>query len=267
MRDPSFGWRTDLMLRRLAGSDVIDREDYLLVRTPADPEFRWGNFLYVPSAPEPAGIARWIDVFAAEFPDAGHVAIGVEGQRLDGEVLAACAEAGLNHEATIVLTATEPRPPARSNHDALIRPLWTDEDWEQAQCLRRIVDDDPGSVEFQARRMAEKRALCERGHGQWFGAFVDGRMVSGLGVFSDGSGVARYQDVETHPGCRNRGLAGTLVHHAGTYAVRRLGATVLVIVADPGCHAVRIYRSLGFSDSCRQLQLYRVRTGPVGGVS
>jgi hypothetical protein len=48
-----------------------------------------------------------------------------------------------------------------------------------------------------------------------------------------GDGYARYQHVETDPAARRRGLAGTLVWHAGRYGREVLGASTLVIVADP----------------------------------
>ncbi|RJQ81049.1 GNAT family N-acetyltransferase [Pseudonocardiaceae bacterium YIM PH 21723] len=101
------------------------------------------------------------------------------------------------------------------------------------------------------------RELTDRGKGSWFGAFQDGRLVASLGVFTDGSGLARYQSVDTLPGYRNRGLAGTLVHHAGQYALTELGARLLVIQADPGYHAIRVYRSVGFADAETAVSLQR----------
>jgi predicted GNAT family acetyltransferase len=70
----------------------------------------------------------------------------------------------------------------------------------------------------------------------------------------DGKGVARFQDVQTAPEDRGRGLASTLVHRASTYGLTEGGAQTLVMVADPGYLAIRIYRSLGFSDTESQLQ-------------
>jgi predicted GNAT family acetyltransferase len=86
--------------------------------------------------------------------------------------------------------------------------------------------------------------------------FEDGRLLSSLGIVSDGSGLARFQSVETHPAARRRGLASALVHHAGKAALDR-GAKRLVIVADPEYHAIGIYRSLGFVESETQVQLTR----------
>ncbi|MFD0539585.1 GNAT family N-acetyltransferase [Actinomadura luteofluorescens] len=109
-----------------------------------------------------------------------------------------------------------------------------------------------------AAKLAEERRLCEAGDATWFGAFVDGEMRAGLGIFHDGQGLARYQHVETHPAFRRRGLASALVHFAGVEAMRR-GAGTLVIVADPAAEAIRVYRSLGFTETERQVRLQRVR--------
>lgn len=81
----------------------------------------------------------------------------------------------------------------------------------------------------------------------WFGAFLGDRLVSSLGLFAVPGGLARFQDVETHPELRGRGLAGTLVHHASRHGLERMGARTLVMVADPDYLAVRVYRSVGFS--------------------
>ena len=59
------------------------------------------------------------------------------------------------------------------------------------------------------------------------------------------------------PRCAPQGLAGTLVWQAGQYALDQLGARALVILADPGEAAIRIYRSVGFTDRETQLSLQR----------
>lgn len=104
-------------------------------------------------------------------------------------------------------------------------------------------------VTFATRKAADDRAVVEAGHGAWWGAFVGDRLVSAMGLIDAGSGLARYQSVETHPDFRNHGLAGTLVHRVGCYGLEELGARTLVMLADPGYPAVRIYRSVGFVDT------------------
>jgi ribosomal protein S18 acetylase RimI-like enzyme len=117
--------------------------------------------------------------------------------------------------------------------------------------------DPEGWQGFTGRRLLAMRQMQAQGFGAWLGAFLAGRMVSGLGVFGDGSGVVRFQNVDTHPEHRNQGLAGTLVHEASRYAQREMDARMQVIVADQTGPAIRIYRSLGFHDAETQVQLQR----------
>jgi predicted GNAT family acetyltransferase len=106
--------------------------------------------------------------------------------------------------------------------------------------------------------------MCEAGLGTWHGAFLGGDLVAQMGVVADpSSGLARYQNVETHPGFRRLGLAGTLTWHAGCSALAELPPEgTLVIVADPDDVAIRVYRSLGFTDTEPQVGLARPPADP-----
>jgi RimJ/RimL family protein N-acetyltransferase len=257
----SLGFRSDLMLLSLQGSDIEQREGYLVVRTPTNPTFHWGNFLLLEDAPEAGSVRRWIDAFRREFPGADHLALGVDGTSGDAGKADELAAERLETERSTVLSAAAIRPPARPNRDADFRMLDADNDsdWDAALSLQEAnfppMDDDG---EFARRRLSGHRELQARGHGGWFGAFLGDRMVSGLGIFGDDSGLARYQNVDTHPDFRNRGLAGTLVHFAGQYAFEQLRARSLVIVADPDYTAITLYRALGFDRTEIQVQLTRV---------
>ena len=78
-----------------------------------------------------------------------------------------------------------------------------------------------------------------------------------MGLFTASPGLARFQNVKTHPDARGRGLAGTLVHRVSRYGFDELGAQTLVMVADPEYLAIRVYRSVGFADTEHQLQAER----------
>jgi ribosomal protein S18 acetylase RimI-like enzyme len=255
----SLGYRTDLALLQLGGSLVEDRGDHLVVRTPQNPGYWWGNFLLLDRAPTPA--SHWLARFAVEFPDARHLAIGVDSP--DGTVadLDGFAAAGLRVDSSTVMTADAVRPPAHPNTDAEYRALTSDDDWAQRVELRvaaREVGHSEASYRDHAvRTSAVLRRLTEAGHGAWFGAFLGGRLVASMGLIAAGGGLARFQAVETHPDTRRRGLAGTLVHHTARYGFGRLGVRTLVMVADPDDVAIRIYRSLGFTGTETQLQAER----------
>lgn len=260
MRVRSLGFATDLMERRLAGAEVADRGDHVLVHSPRNPEFYWGNFILVPGPLGPGDAARWRREFASEFPAARHLAIGIDGcDGAAGEV-GDLVTAGANIDTSIVLTARsliEPIPVA-----AELRPLASDEDWRQLLALRRVIETEEwpvtdASERFTRNRVAEQRMLVEAGHATWFGAFADSVLRASLGVVFASGHPARYQSVETDLGWRRRGLAAALVHLAGRTILSGSVANRLVIVADPAGPAIKLYRRLGFADRERQVQVQR----------
>ncbi|MEV0230808.1 GNAT family N-acetyltransferase [Nonomuraea sp. NPDC050786] len=258
MKIVSLGFRTDVMLLKLGGSVVTDHGTHLVVRTPANPGFYWGNFLLFDSPPRTGDAARWSALFTAEFPAAKHRAFGVDGViGLAGDT-AEHEALGVTVELSTVLTADRLVPPA-ATPQADIRALSSDDDWHQAveldlACYDRLDDD---IRRFAERRVTGYRHLCEAGHGSWIGAYVEGRLRAGAGLFAVGAGLARFQNVETHPGFRRRGLASAVLYHAAQHAVPDRGIHTLVIAADPDDHAIRLYRALGFADTEQQAQLYR----------
>ncbi|GGK91975.1 GNAT family N-acetyltransferase [Deinococcus radiotolerans] len=263
----SLAYFTDVALRRQEGSAVQRGPTCTVVRSPANPTFWWGNFLLMPALPAPGDLSAWAAAFTREHPHAAHRVFGVDvpGPALSGPAADEFRAAGYDVRADTVLTAARTHPPRRLNRDATMRVLDTDADWDSALALREAVNAaDPhghephGYREFATRKLAAYRAAQAAGHGAMLGAFDDhGQMLSGLGIFDAGDGVARYQNVETHPDARSRGLAGTLVHHAGEWARERLGSRTLVIVADPDYHAQRLYESVGFTPTEVQVALER----------
>jgi ribosomal protein S18 acetylase RimI-like enzyme len=265
VRIESIGWQTDLRLRELEGAEILTRADHLLVRTPENPGFRWGNFLLLGTMPALGEAERWLKRFGEAFPAADHVALGVDGAPTDTAALTALQELGLRAELTCVLSASRLTSPTKPTPDGQLRPLRSDEDWRRAIELSLAADAEhegqAGARTYMKRRMAAVRRVCEAGHGSWFGAFRDGEMVAGLGIFATGEGVARFQSVDTHPAHRRQGLATHLLLAAAEHARGRLGARTLVIAADPDYHAIEIYRALGFRERGRQLQLERLAPG------
>lgn len=254
----NLGYRTDLMLLQLGGSELTDKGEYVVVRTPANPAFWWGNYLLFRTAFAPGDTAERLDTFQREFPDAAHRSLGID--TTDGTIGSEdeLRAAGLEIERSTVMSAREVKEPARPNDTSQYRFLASDDDWEQLVELTLIsatMEVDDAYREFNRRRVAADRAVCEAGHGQWFGAFDGDRLQASLGLVTDGSGVARFQIVQTHPDDRGRGIASTLVHRASRYGLDELGAHTLVMVADPDYLAIRIYRSLGFDDNEVQVQL------------
>ena len=276
-RITSLGFRTDVALRVLEGAEVTDRGDYLVVRSPGHPDFWWGNFLLLACWPGPGTGDSWLARFAAEFPLARHVAIGVDRAGVDGAGVDGAGEggageggageggvtpaeflaAGLEPLRDTVLTCAAVGPPPHPSAAAEIRRLESDADWRQSVDLALRCFDHSEPRDYLEARAAARRRLTRAGRGAWFGAFAGGRLLAQLGLFDAGDGYARYQHVETDPQARRRGLAGTLVWHAGRYGREVLGASTFVIVADPADVAIRVYRACGFADRQRQFAFER----------
>ena len=257
----SLAFRTDLALLERGGTEVTDRGTHLVVRTPGNPTFYWGNFMLLSEPPTDANVGDWLTAYDAEFPDGRHRAFGVDDIEDPSGVMAPFVEAGMSLYTGAVMTAQTVHEPPRPNREAVYRRLESDDDWTQRVSLAASCNDDQPPAdyfEFATRKAASERANAEAGHGAWWGAFVADRMVSGLGLYRASDGLARFQSVETHPDARGRGLAGTLVYHASRYGFETLGADTLVMVADPDYLAIRVYRSVGFNETEYQAQVQQM---------
>ncbi len=258
------GWRTHLFFPRFDAT-VIDRGDHVVVRTPQNPTFWWGNFLLFPQPPVEGDEARWRVRFDAEIrahqPSTRHLAYGIDADRPHA-MPADFAAAGFRHGHESVLTlepqalAAAPRalPPG-----FVLRPLDIERELDQAVELQ--VATDSGRFEpvayrvFRRRQMARYAAMQRAGRGAWFGVFADrGRtLVADCGLFrGDGpdAGLGRFQFVSTHPDWRRRGLCSALIHGVCRHGFERLHLERLVIGADPADVAIGIYRSVGFTRAC-----------------
>jgi ribosomal protein S18 acetylase RimI-like enzyme len=258
MEIASLAYRTDLALLQHSGSTVEEHGAYLVVRTPHNPTFWWGNHLLLPEGAVDEEAARmWVATFEDEFPEARHRTFGVDGTAGELADVAGFAALGMETEVLSVMTATEVRPPPRPDTDTTLRPLSSDDDWAQQVELSMVGEGFGYDRAFCTARTTAERSLVEQGYGAWWGAFDGDVLLSSMGLFLASPGLARFQNVKTHPEARGRGLAGTLVHRTSRYGFDELGVHTLVMVADPDYLAIRIYRSVGFAATERQVQVTR----------
>lgn len=251
MQVRSLGYRTDLIFPRFDG-EIIDRGNYLVIRTPSNPTFYWGNFLLFSQPPKEGDLRRWRDLFATEIgvpPAFEHQTFGWDSPEGEEGAIEPFLQAGFRADRSVVLAATEPKPPARRAVRVHVRRLTADRDWQQAINLQ-VICRESGSDEadyriFRQRSMERYRRMDEAGLGNWYGAFSDHRLVADLGIFRDGD-LGRYQSVETHPDFRRQGIAATLIYGAGQHALAANHLKRLVMVAETESAPARLYESLGF---------------------
>jgi ribosomal protein S18 acetylase RimI-like enzyme len=255
MKLESLGYQTEVLLRHFEG-EIIERPDYFVLRTPRNPGYRWGNFLIFAEPPKAGDLAKWKAIFAKEIgtpPDYVHFLFGwddVEGEMGEAQEF---LDAGFELVKTVVMTAQSVTPP-KVNRDCIIR-IFQKEDWAEWIALQRASNlaeaeneresDDDSFQRYLENKASEYQRMIEAGLGQWFGAYLDGQLVATLGLFV-WNGLGRFQQVDTHPNFRRRGLAGTLVYHAAQQGFQKVNAQTLVMCADPDYVAVGIYESVGF---------------------
>jgi hypothetical protein len=243
-------YRSEVAITGFDG-EVIDRGAYLVLRTPQNPGYYWGNILVFAERPRAGDAARWFDIHAAEFaphPDRALIFTWDEASGAPGEDADFLAR-GMQRDLGVCLRATAVRRGPKHDSTLEVRALAEDTDWQRAEaCLVRAFQRPGLDAEMQRtfviRQLARYRRMVAAGLGTWFAAFVEGRAVGCLGLVAQGA-VGRFQLVGTDPDFARRGVCSTLVYEA---ALRGLEAhDELLIVADATYHAAGVYRAIGFS--------------------
>jgi ribosomal protein S18 acetylase RimI-like enzyme len=269
----SLGWQTDLIFARFDG-EIVDRGEYLVVRTPGNPTFWWGNFLLFHRAPQFGDLALWTAAFeneiAARQPESRHRAFGIDSRArlvLPDDFAAAGFE--LNEATVLTLRAAQRRA------DATPRPVEFEFSvLELPQDSILVVDKHVavdaaryeviGYREFAERQVARYAAMQVAGLGHWFGLFArvgeQRVLAASCGLFRDpasADSLGRFQYVSTHPDWRRRGLCAALVDAVCIYGFEEMGIATLAMVADPDDVAIGIYESLGFKRGVSTWQFER----------
>ncbi|MGW8225900.1 MAG: GNAT family N-acetyltransferase [Anaerolineales bacterium] len=262
MQVKSLGYRTDLIFPAFDG-EIIDRGDYLVVKTPSNPTFYWGNFLLFENPPQTGDHVRWPKLFGQEIgqpPHISHETYGWDTTQNELGVIQPFLESGYLVENSVVLTANRKTLASKSSPEFTFRRLETEDDWmqsieNQVLCRESVFSEDSYRV-FWREQATRYRAMVSQGIGSWFGAFSGTQLVGNLGIFSSDK-LARYQSVCTHPNFRRQGVAGTLIYEAALFAMKQYQAETLVIVAKANSSAERLYRSNGFQVAEHQVGLMK----------
>ena len=255
----SLGYKTDLMFFRGGSTRILEREDYLSIESPENPTYYWGNFLLFRQPPAEGDFERWEALFRAEFAGSPHVrhrSFGWDDPEGRHGEIEPFLDAGYELEDSVVMTATNVKLPEGFNPSVTVKRLETDEEWGAATDLqilcRGAAYEAVGYAEYTRRKMGTYREMASRHAGGWFGAFIDGELVGDLGLFVE-DGVGRFQSVETDPGYRHRGVCKTLVKVTSEYALEKMGAELLILVATHNAPVVDVYQAVGFRSTERQV--------------
>ena len=255
-------WATDI--DKLPSDRVVQRRDrYVVVRTPGNPGFWWGNLLVFDDPPARGDRVRWEQLFDAEFGDEPQIEHRTFAwDRVDGEIGEAQAEfvaVGYEIEDTVGLVAAldQIHPHPRENREVTVRVLDPVQGadrplWEQVVELQAVGRDQESSEpedvfrEFARGRLDELRDTFRAGRGAWYVALLGaGTVVGSCGVVVTGN-RGRFHAVDTAAAHRRKGICSRLVVEAAHRSAERYGATRFVIAAAADYHALGLYESLGF---------------------
>lgn len=255
--DLGLGWRSHLLACAFGG-EIVERDDCIVVRSPSNPSYYWGNCLILPAPPLDSDLARWLRRFDEEItsrqPESTHLAFGVDAEQLPGP-LPSWRVAGIDEfDATAVLTLERAglaaAPTVRDTPTLLLRKLDLPREIDLAVDAQVAARDDSfeeaGYRVFRHSAMKRAAEMQAVGIAQWFGAIVGDVLAADCGLIHDGV-LGRFQYVETQSEWRRRGLCRALVHHVCRHAFDTLGLQRLVMCADPHDVAIGIYRLVGFT--------------------
>ncbi|MEJ6005704.1 GNAT family protein [Paucibacter sp. AS339] len=267
----SLGWQTDLIFARFDGV-VSECADCVVVRTPANPRFYWGNCLILPRPPLDADLAHWLARFEQEVgrftTESGHVAIGYDALAPHPPLLAwAAAGFEIHASETLRLRSTDRRvQPMPLAPEFEFRAIDLSQAAEFAavldlQCAAMAQGFEPAGYRLYRELQMRRYAAMQRADlGHWFGIWRGADLLADCGLFHAAQAqlaLGRFQHVSTHPAWRRRGLCTALISATLQHGFAQMGLLTLVMCADPDDVAIGIYESLGFARVSRAFAAQR----------
>ncbi|CAM3666706.1 hypothetical protein VA7868_00173 [Vibrio aerogenes CECT 7868] len=253
MHIDSDGIRSDMIFHHFSGQ-VTEKENYVVVKTPSNPGFYWGNYLVFPQPPLGGDFLHWRHLFVSEFrndQDVKHMSFCwlKPTEHIQTEYSDFLSQ-GFEYDEVLVLKGSQFCLPGRRNEEIQCRPVLTDAEWQQVIALHLLVYPDSCRNEAEClyvdRTYAAYRSMQAAGLGGLHGAFIGDQLVASLGLFFDGE-IGRFQNVETHPDFRQRGICKTMVYDISVAAMQQHPQIRhLILHADSEYIAAEIYRSVGY---------------------
>lgn len=232
-------------------SQIKEKRNYIVVRTPSRPDYFWGNFIILRDRIDTQiKFQRWIDIYSDEFDTFDSFKTFafdcVDGNIGDEEIFAAF-DFSLYKNKGLVTDAVHPPPHLNANFEFKI----VDVESEIEALIEVHTNDEwplPKELEkpFLKQQFESLLKLQQKGIGKRFGAYVDGKLAADLGIYTMGE-IGRFNNVATHQNYRRQGLCGALMYLSSDYALANMGVKKLVIEAAEDYHALRIYESVGFT--------------------
>jgi ribosomal protein S18 acetylase RimI-like enzyme len=255
MNVKSLAYQTDLAFPGFDGQ-IIDRGNYLVILTPSIPSYYWGNYLLFDRPPGPSDFVTWREIFAKEIgsqPNIKHEAFGWDDPSGALGHIKPFQKSGYNLFQYSVMITPEISTPPHFNQEVVVRPVTTDTEWERAALCTASESKVVTEVNDRIKKQMDSwRAVSQDNKGYWYGAFLQDEFVGGLGIYKVGD-TAVIDSVVTHPNFRKQGVGRSLVYQACLHALEYLSVEKLLLEADNGSAAKRMYEQLGFETVEQQI--------------
>ena len=217
------------------------------------PDYFWGNQIMLHKNPKILDYDFCLKTFTNEFSDfknLKHLLFTFDKDvKLSDSLRSSFTKNNFKIEATIVLSKKDTLNFKSINkHNISVKKISHESDWAQVKHLNLLVNEDEEGIseEFIHAKYNDYRKLINGGHGSWYGAFIGEKLVADFGLIGNKE-FGRFQNVETHPELRNRGICKHLVATISQRAFRNNDHKELIIEAEEGSVAYKIYKSLGFT--------------------
>lgn len=256
----SLGYKSQLIFTGFDGK-AEDRGDHWAIHTLSNPNFFWGNLLIFDRPPKAGDFGAWTEQFKKEFtnPSIYHITLAWDSPTGEAGDVSEFVENGFRLESTAVLSTSEIVRPPKFNENIKVRKLETADEWERMIEIQiSSAHEHLSRSEWESfyRKQAERYLRMERaGFGYWYGAFIAGTLVGGLGIYHRNR-LGRFQTVSTHPDYQLQGVCQTLVYQSSQDALATGEVDNLVMCADPDYHAIKIYEMVGFKRQLTEHGVY-----------
>ena len=247
----SIGLKTDLFFHQFSGN-VISKENYLVIHTPNNPEYYWGNYLIFDGPPKKTDSKKWIDAFKNEFghrKSIDHIAFTWDL----GEVsnLDEFVEKGFHIDKSIILTLNEMSSPSLCSGNITLKEIQTNSEWKELIDLQILIGNSDGKYEnyikFTEKKFFTYKKIVSSNKGTWLGAYDSGKLIGDLGIFLTGA-FGRFQNIETHPDYRGKNICRSLIYKAFHWIKNRNSKAIIVVESEANSLPLKIYKKLGFSE-------------------
>lgn len=251
------GTRSDLLVLP-PESEVRRTGTFLRVATPGRPDYWYGNYLIVAHPPDGRELRDWLDVWKREFDGLPGLRRMIFSWEVPGSTPCwpcrddARLPAEIEFEESSVLVLRQLVRPAVLRPDLSVRaaPPGSSEELAIEQMMAEELGQSRGNP-FVLWKAGVYRKLARAGLGHLWGAWRAGELLAAAGLFHR-DGLGRFQDVVTRASVRRQGVCSTLLHGVLESTSRTRGLDPVIIVAETGSTADRVYSSVGFARESTQ---------------